>query len=368
MIPPLRSVASLIFVLLLAGAAPLAAQTTDKAADEPLLIVKDGRYGYIDHNGHMVIQPQYLWAGDFVAGMAKVFLCGRVVFIDRQGDVWPRRPFSGAPLRPLSSRGKTGFVDAAGEWVIRPRYEDALPFSEGLAAVKEDGKWGFVDTEGKAVLDGLFDEAYYFNQGVALVTVGEEHQLIDKSGRVLARSLGRTGLPAEGLIATGGKTGKWGYLTLDGSPAISPQFDYAGDFSENLAVVIRDGKAGYIDHTGAVVIPIQFDWAYDFSMGLAPVRQGPRSGFINRSGEFAFELSFRDATQFLFGDAARFWTKDDQFGYVLTSGKVIWGPAPESPDHWPLFGWSDEDIHKTCEGVPDLLRQRIASFPPIPRD
>jgi hypothetical protein len=39
------------------------------ADNKPLLIVKDGKYGYIDHDGNMLIPPQYLWADDFMEGL-----------------------------------------------------------------------------------------------------------------------------------------------------------------------------------------------------------------------------------------------------------------------------------------------------------
>lgn len=367
MIPSLRRAASLAFIVLLATALPAPGHAPKDAGDEPLLVVQNGRYGYIDHTGRIVIQPQYVWADDFRNGMATVFLCGRAVSLDRQGHVWPLHWAAEDAMALERSGKKTGFLDATGRWSIPPQYENALPFSEGLAAVQEDGKWGFIDATGKEVIPARFDEAYYFNQGVALVAVGDQRQLIDKSGRVLARGLGMTGIASEGVIAVE-KNQKWGYLNLDGSQAIPQQFDHAGDFSEDMAVALRDGKAGYIDHAGKVVIPFQFDWAGDFDQGIAPVRQADRSGFIDRSGSFVFELHFDNATKFLYGDAARFWTKDDQFGYVLSSGKVIWGPTPESPTHPPLLGWSEEDIERSCQGVPDLLRQRVASFPPIPRD
>jgi len=62
-------------------------------------------------------------------------------------------------------------------------------------------------------------------------------------------------------------------------------------------------------------------------------------------------------------DVSRFWTADKAFGYVNTSGKVIWGPTAESPDHAPLAGWSAKDKTASCEGVPDQLQKTIAAFP-----
>ena len=345
-----------------------AAQTSKDAGVEPLLIVQNGLYGYIDHSGRIVIPPQYLWAGDFSDGMATVYLCGRNVSIDRQGNVWPLRLGPADALAPESSDGKAGFLDATGRWVIPPRYQDALPFSDGLAAVQVGGKWGFIDPSGKEVLAPRYDAAFYFNQGVAFVQSGDDRfQLIDKAGQVLARGLDMMNPPSEGLIAVS-KGDKWGYLGLDGKFVIPPQFESVDSFSEGLATVRRGDKYGYIDRSGQVAVSFQFDRADQFLQGLAPVRLGDRSGFIDKSGQFVFELDFEYATGFMFGDASRFWTKDERFGYVLTSGKVIWGPVRGSPDHPPLFGWTEEDKEKSCEGVPGLLRQRIASFPPIPRD
>ena len=52
---------------------------------------------------------------------------------------------------------------------IAPRYDDALSFSEGLAAVKTDGLWGYIDTKGNTVIPEQFDIAFSFSEGLALV-------------------------------------------------------------------------------------------------------------------------------------------------------------------------------------------------------
>lgn len=52
---------------------------------------------------------------------------------------------------------------------IAPKYDDALSFSEGLAAVKKNGQWGYIDTKGNTVIPEQFDIAFSFNEGLALV-------------------------------------------------------------------------------------------------------------------------------------------------------------------------------------------------------
>jgi hypothetical protein len=144
--------------------------------------------------------------------------------------------------------------------------------------------------------------------------------------------------------------------------------------SGGLAAVEKAGKWGYIDPAGGVVIAPAFGAAGPFGSGLAPVRLGTRTGFIDKSGAFAFDLAFSYAPGFLRGDleynmsvadslVSRFWTADRKFGYVNTSGKVVWGPSEWSPDHPPLLGWSDDEKTESCRGVSDSIKAAAARLP-----
>jgi len=101
--------------------------------------------------------------------------------------------------------GTWGFLDKRGRIVVKPRFADAQPFSEGLAAVAEtrtvdtphdDGtetvrtfrKWGYIDRTGRTVIDMQFDTAGPFQNGVARVEIGDDWHdrsigYIDKTGR-----------------------------------------------------------------------------------------------------------------------------------------------------------------------------------------
>lgn len=75
--------------------------------------------------------------------------------------------------------GKWGFADAKGKMVIKPQFVDAGSFSNGLAAVNIDGKWGYIDKNGKVVIEQQFDGAKNFSSsGSAYVLAGDSWQLI----------------------------------------------------------------------------------------------------------------------------------------------------------------------------------------------
>ena len=117
----------------------------------------DGKWGYIDKSGKMVINPQYASAKSFSEGLAAVYI----------EDKW-------------------GYIDKTGKMVINPQYDDAEIFSTGLAAVKVGEKWGYIDKTGKMVIKPQFDGAYPFNSGRAEVRIGDwesgETRYIDRNG------------------------------------------------------------------------------------------------------------------------------------------------------------------------------------------
>ncbi len=70
--------------------------------------------------------------------------------------------------------GKWGFVSLEGEVMIKPEYEEALSFSNDLAAVKKDGAWGFINHANKMVIENKYVGAGHFaDEGTVEVGLGE---------------------------------------------------------------------------------------------------------------------------------------------------------------------------------------------------
>lgn len=157
---------------------------------------------------------EYLRASQFCEGYALVrkgnLMESRQLFIDKNGrEVFPaltsvvQGDMGDLTVHPLregrrvffnAETEKYGYADEAGRIVIQARFDDALDFSEGLAAVMVvegfDRLWGFIDTTGKLVIPHTYKSAPgRFSEGLAVVRHGvidgEPHPmtLIDKTGR-----------------------------------------------------------------------------------------------------------------------------------------------------------------------------------------
>ena len=92
--------------------------------------------------------------------------------------------------------GKVGFFAPHGKIAVPPKYDYAMPFSEGRAAVCEScaetqegehravrgGRWGYIDRRGRLAIPLRFEEAGSFENGRARVRLGGAWRYIRTDG------------------------------------------------------------------------------------------------------------------------------------------------------------------------------------------
>lgn len=81
-------------------------------------------------------------------------------------------------LAAVKINGKWGFANTSGEMVIPCEYEDAKSFSYGLGAVKTGGKWGYINRRGEMHIPAEYDEAQPFENSRAIVYSGNDCGII----------------------------------------------------------------------------------------------------------------------------------------------------------------------------------------------
>src|SRR5262245_53535319 len=59
-------------------------------------------------------------------------------------------------LYPVTQNGKWGYIDNAGNIVIKSQFDGADDFAEGLAAIRVRGKSGYIDKTGKIIIRPMF--------------------------------------------------------------------------------------------------------------------------------------------------------------------------------------------------------------------
>ena len=243
-------------------------------------------YFYIDSTGERINQEQYLWAGNFSGGLAPVMTNDqKVIYIDKQGktvldnDYFAGRPFTEGLAVVADQQGNRSYIDRTGRVVLPCPFQYELqdeneivlfmPFSEGLAMIVCDETIGFMDKKGKLAIPlRKYSEALPFSEGLAAVAVFWQ----DGANRDRC---------------------SWGYINRRGEEVIPMQYEtYVSEmkniglleynsFHNGLAVVIKDEEMAYIDKTGKEIVPFgQFSELTRFSEGYAAVRDGERWGIL----------------------------------------------------------------------------------------
>ncbi|MBK5897817.1 WG repeat-containing protein [Catonella massiliensis] len=139
---------------------------------------------------------------------------------------------------------------------------------------------------------------------------------------------------SEGLAVVGIE-GKWGFIDKSGNEVVPLKYGYADEFSEGLACVsltnkYKKDKYGFIDKSGNEVVPLKYDWAGSFSEGLAMVKLDGRWSFIDKLGNEILQLSNGDGENFSEGLAmvgsrgiVSFGYYFDQYGFVDRLGNEV---------------------------------------------
>ena len=86
---------------------------------------------------------------------------------------------------PVKINGKFGFIDINDRIILEPKYERAGVFSDGLAAVSLNGKWGYVNLKGEQVIPYIYEYAGKFSSGLARVQKGNLYGYIDRFNNVI---------------------------------------------------------------------------------------------------------------------------------------------------------------------------------------
>jgi hypothetical protein len=309
-------------------------------------------YGFLDSTGNLSIRPQYVHASYFFNGIASVWTKYDRLFIDKKGSVilsyqkvvtsltndsgdikWAKdyaakgvyffnNISEGKVVFPLN--GRWGFVDSTGKVIIRPKYQYASDFREGLASVCINGKYGFINPKGSLVIPCSFNRASVFSEGLAGVSIKNKWGFINRLGRIVIplryeqqtdccehisspyymfhdstcivlqnnifMRIDHDGLVIDTLrdkdlvfwapytlFSIRDSSGLHGFKNQKGIIAIKPQFSFTENiFSEGLAYAAPNkcDKYGYIDTTGNFVIQPKYDFPGSFGDGLAVVGLG----------------------------------------------------------------------------------------------
>lgn len=247
------------------------------------VVSRDGKYGYVNKKGELVIPLQYSYAGNFKDGMAVASIKEKI-----KTGWWFSKTIE-----------RHGFINKQQQWVIPPNFDDAWSFSYGRARVGkriENGtgkqsestmRYGYIDKTGKQVIPFHYEKADSFQKtpldsGASII---EAKVTRPQDSNLVYCLIDRNGKPTTPVCSEDNDfrfsaglalvkiNDKYGFINRKGTFVIAPKYDNAHPFNaKDQPASVRDaasGKWGFINQQGKVVLPFQYYHAYSFKDGKA---------------------------------------------------------------------------------------------------
>jgi hypothetical protein len=287
-------------------------------------VQSDKLWGLERADGNWLVEPKYQQAEPLRDGLARVWLNGKIGYLDRTGNPAIEPMFTKVgwftPAGRASAEwdGIHGVIDKSGAWVFQTDYQQidaAVTFGHDRHAsfgwqFKQADRWGLLDLDGHVVLAADFDqplqqcadgrlvayknkESFYFKADGSPLQPPDGRlvnascssvppfvlKIGDKFGLVDAGAVPLTPMQFDAVVSGPGVDnvkidGKWGRIGSDGHWLFEPKFDYLSG-GVDIFVASIDGRRGFMRSDGTWLVEPKFD---------AARYRGDDTGFVTVSG------------------------------------------------------------------------------------
>ena len=232
----------------------------------------------------------------------------------------------------LGKQGHYGYFDFSRRWITGLQYDYADVFSMGRAAVRKNGKWGYLDASGKELIPLRFDyaENFRYNTTETVVLLDGRYMLIDTtgvvtrvfpyeqpsasaffhrrleyenkagkgtvlkdfSGRILLEKPELRFMNARGGLIVYAQDSRdectyppYGLMNYAGGPIGQAIYTHLSTDHLGVCYMIpasRDKRWGFLDGRGHEVVPFEYDRAWNL---YAPFKNGDWEGGVHLAGK-----------------------------------------------------------------------------------
>lgn len=326
----------------------------------------NNRYGVIDGDGNVIIEPNY----DVIQipnPSKPVFICmsdyntetrqyQTKVLNDRKEQIItgyenvqaiPTQttadgiPFEKTVLKYLRN-GKYGLINMEGEEITEPIYDDisAVTYKEGMFLVEQDGKVGVINLNGVQVIDVEYDN----------ITVDNYYDVSTKYQRTgfIVRKTEENGY-------------RYGYIDYQGDIILDTEYTEIERVTEiedekNVYLIAyKDGQAGLLRNNKIVLNHEYEDITYNSYNDVFVVQRNGKQGVVDREGNIKLDTKY---TNISFGGIYVNVTEDetdkvlDLNGNEITDGYISRMPTKDGA-HSIVYG--EDEVYKIIDNNGNIV-------------
>lgn len=341
---------------------------------------EDGKWGYADENGKVIIMPEYDDVEPFVGEVSVVRKGDLWAFIDKKGNYRGKglaygyiSTFGENMVYKVFAEGKWGFADGMGNEVISPSFDAVSPIHNDVAIIKKGAHKGIINSKGTILLSPEYEEmelgkyiiygrkygksggtvgmmdyqgntvipegkvqsAYPPSDGISLCMVWERDNKNLSWALYNVDTKKLTPLPSkQGILYSNFQNGfslvkespKLAYFIDRNGKKCTDDYEWIGERKEGYYVVKHNGKYGVIDSLMQVKVPYNYDeGGITVSEGLWNAMRDEEWGFLNMEGNETIPFKYEFTQPFINGHAyvGLLQLEGVRFGLIDHAGSLV---------------------------------------------
>ncbi|GAA0116134.1 WG repeat-containing protein [Clostridium senegalense] len=221
----------------------------ESLSDTPLTFIdnistfsSNGKYGYINADGNVLIEPKF------------------------ENALY----FNSCNLASVKLNNKWGVINKSGDFIVEPKYEEIVynessdydfkdKSNSSTFLIKLNNKWGLLDSYGKELLEPTFNYATPLNNETFAISENSSMwALADTKGTILSDFKYNSLHSISDKFTCAQIKEKNTIVNLNGLEVLKPEYNSVYFFNNNF-IIEKDGKTGYISNDGKEILPIKYD-------------------------------------------------------------------------------------------------------------
>jgi hypothetical protein len=261
--------------------------------------------GFINIKGNVVVEPKYSMVYDFQENLIVVGKRGGFLnLLDQDGTEILEDVYSSditisfnEKLAKVKKKSKYGFIDINGIEVIKCKYSGLERFTCGISVFKEKKLFGCINKTGEIVVSPKYDKIGGFSNTISMENSNSYNTAYDSLIKSAYMNQEYSNSDARAVASIGTSVGFIDTIGNEVVPLIYDDIDYSP--KEGVYKVKKRNVFGYVDIFGKEIVAPQYNFARNFSNDLAAVKTNDKWGFVNKNGTEIIKCIYSGSTNFI---------------------------------------------------------------------
>lgn len=326
----------------------------------------DNRYGVIDGNGNVVIEPTY--------DVIQIPNPSKPVFICMSDYNTETKQYQTKVLNDKKEQIITGYDNV--QAIPTETTADGIPFEKTVLKYLKDGKYGLISMDGKEITDPVYDDisAVNYKEGMLLVEQDGKVGVININGVQVIKveydsitvdnyynvdtKYERTGF----IVCKRGENGyRYGYIDYQGDIILDAEYTELArvtEMEEDNAIYLiayKDGQAGLLRNKKIILNHEYENITYNSYNDVFVIQRNGKQGIADRDGNIKIDTKYTNLT---FGGVYINVTEEetekvlDLNGNEMTDGYISKMPTKDG-EHSIVYG--EDEIYKIIDNSGNII-------------